>query len=121
MVKIPCQVCHIEGTLQKVGNNYYRIRHYDGTVNRKPRFHYHQNTKDYALKHLKKLRQQNKLLNTIFDQADQNPKNTKVNIDLKEKQTSPESRIRGAGSSARIEHHPPKVGVVGSNPTLPAD
>ena len=27
----------------------------------------------------------------------------------------------GAGSSARIEHHPPKVGVVGSNPTLPAE
>ena len=24
-----------------------------------------------------------------------------------------------AGSSARIEHHPPKVGVVGSNPTSP--
>jgi hypothetical protein len=24
-----------------------------------------------------------------------------------------------AGSSARIEHHPPKVGVVGSNPTPP--
>jgi hypothetical protein len=25
----------------------------------------------------------------------------------------------GAGSSVRIEHHPPKVGVVGSNPTPP--
>jgi hypothetical protein len=29
------------------------------------------------------------------------------------------SKINGAGSSARIEHHPPKVGVVGSNPTPP--
>jgi hypothetical protein len=29
------------------------------------------------------------------------------------------SKIKGAGSSARIEHHPPKVGVVGSNPTPP--
>ena len=26
-----------------------------------------------------------------------------------------------AGSSARIEHHPPKVGVVGSNPTPPVE
>ncbi len=80
MVKIPCEICHIEGTLQKVGNNYYRIRHYEGTINKKLRFHYHQNTKQYALKHLEKLRQQDMLVNTIFDQ---NPKNTKVNIDLK--------------------------------------
>jgi hypothetical protein len=29
------------------------------------------------------------------------------------------SKSKGAGSSARIEHHPPKVGVVGSNPTPP--
>jgi hypothetical protein len=29
------------------------------------------------------------------------------------------SRIKGAGSSVRTEHHPPKVGVVGSNPTPP--
>ena len=29
------------------------------------------------------------------------------------------SKIKGAGSSVRIEHHPPKVGVVGSNPTPP--
>jgi hypothetical protein len=28
-------------------------------------------------------------------------------------------RNKWAGSSARIEHHPPKVGVVGSNPTPP--
>ena len=28
-------------------------------------------------------------------------------------------KVQGAGSSVRIEHHPPKVGVVGSNPTPP--
>ena len=28
-------------------------------------------------------------------------------------------QFKGAGSSVRIEHHPPKVGVVGSNPTPP--
>ena len=118
MVKIPCQVCNIKGTLQKVGNNYYRIRHYEGSFNKKLKFHYHQNTKEYALQQLEKLREQNMLVNTIFDQ---NPKNTKVNIDLKEhKQHSKQQNIR-ASSSARIEHHPPKVGVVGSNPTSPAE
>ena len=38
---------------------------------------------------------------------------------IKLKQTSHNCRISGASSSARIEHHPPKVGVVGSNPTSP--
>ena len=57
------------------------------------------------------------LVNTIFDQ---NPKNNKVNIDLKELKQHNKQVNSGAGSSARIEHHPPKVGVVGSNPTSPA-
>jgi hypothetical protein len=34
--------------------------------------------------------------------------------------SSPIPQKQWAGSSARIEHHPPKVGVVGSNPTPPA-
>ena len=118
MVKIPCQVCNIKGTLQKVGNNYYRIRHYDGSFNKKLKFHYHQNTKTYALTRLENLRQNNMLVNTIFDQ---NPKNTKVNIDLKEHKQPTKQQNSGAGSSVRIEHHPPKVGVVGSNPTSPAE
>ena len=116
MVKIPCQICNIKGTLQKVGNNYYRIRHYEGTINKKLKFHYHQIDKEYALTHLEKLRQNNMLVNTIFDQ---NPKNIKVNIDLKELKHHTKQVNSGAGSSARIEHHPPKVGVVGSNPTPP--
>ena len=58
------------------------------------------------------------LVNTIFDQ---NPKNTKVNIDLKEHKQPTKQQNTRASSSARIEHHPPKVGVVGSNPTLPAE
>ena len=115
MVKIPCQVCNKKGTLQKVGNNYYRIRHYQGSFNKKLRFHYHQIDKTYALKHLEKLGQQNMLVNTIFDQ---NPKNNKVNIDLKELKDCSKQANRWASSSARIEHHPPKVGVVGSNSFL---
>jgi len=56
VVKIECEVCGILGTLQKVGRNYYRIRHYDGVVNSKPRFHYHQNSKEYVENLLEKLR-----------------------------------------------------------------
>jgi hypothetical protein len=40
--------------------------------------------------------------------------------DLELKGSSLNSKSKWAGSSARIEHHPPKVGVVGSNPTPPA-
>ena len=79
MVKIPCEICGIAGTLQKVGNNYYRIRHYTGVdkTTRKPRFHYHQNTKHYAEKQLEKLRETKtgaKILDPVlkpFDKADE--------------------------------------------------
>lgn len=57
VVKITCETCKVKGTLQKVGNNYYRIRHYDGIdKNRKPRFHYSSTTKEYAESELEKLR-----------------------------------------------------------------
>ena len=108
MVKIPCQVCQIKGTLQKVGNNYYRIRHYDGSFNKKLKFHYHQNTKAHALQELEKLRQQNKLVNTIFEVFYQNTKNNKVNIDLKQHKQHNKQQNSGASSSVRIEQHPPK-------------
>ena len=54
MVRIKCEQCKIEGLLQKVGKHYFRIRHYDGMNpnTHKPKFHYHQNSKDYVLKTL---------------------------------------------------------------------
>jgi hypothetical protein len=83
MVKIECEICKVKGTLQKVGNNYYRVRHYDGvdSSTRKPRFHYHQQTKEYAETELEKLRGTKTLEGSIFDQ---NRNKTKVTIDLKE-------------------------------------
>ncbi len=48
MVKIQCTECHKEGTLQKIGKRYYRIRHYTGMLNGKPHYAYHQVTEDYA-------------------------------------------------------------------------
>jgi hypothetical protein len=40
--------------------------------------------------------------------------------DLQLKDSNLIFKNKWAGSSVRIEHHPPKVGVVGSNPTPPA-
>ena len=81
MVKITCEVCKVEGTLQKVGNNYYRIRHYEGVdpETRKQRFHYHQQTKGYAETELQKLGTK-ALDNIIFDQ---HKAGQQVTIDLK--------------------------------------
>ena len=88
MVKISCEVCKLEGTLQKVGNNYYRIRYYDGVgSNSKPRFHYHQNSKAYALEELGKLRGTGVLKNTVFDH-DQNSYDQDGNYNRKVKESS---------------------------------
>jgi hypothetical protein len=71
MVKIACEKCKLKGTLQKVGRNYYRVRHYDGVdpETRKLRFHYHQQTREYAERELEKLRGTKALENTVFDQV----------------------------------------------------
>ena len=52
---IECQVCHIVGPLQILGN-YYRIRHYEKLVNGKPTFTYHRNDKDYIQRILANLK-----------------------------------------------------------------
>ncbi len=40
-MKIVCEVCKVEGYLHHIGPNYYRVRHYVGVENGKPRFEYH--------------------------------------------------------------------------------
>ena len=50
MVKIVCQLCRIEGYLQHIGKNYYRIRHYVGFNNGKPVFKYHRQDPQYVLR-----------------------------------------------------------------------
>jgi hypothetical protein len=47
-LKVECQVCHQFGYLQKIGQGYYRIRHYDKIINGKSTFYYHQISKTYA-------------------------------------------------------------------------
>ena len=53
MVKIECEQCHELGYLHQLGN-YFRVRHYSGIHPNagKSKFHYHQQSKDYALSQL---------------------------------------------------------------------
>ena len=46
-MKIVCEVCGIEGYLQHLSKNYYRIRHYTGLVDSKPKFEYHKQSFQY--------------------------------------------------------------------------
>ena len=48
-MKVLCQVCQAEGYLQRIGKNYYRIRHYKGLnpTTKKSEFTYCQQSKEY--------------------------------------------------------------------------
>ena len=96
---------------------YGRVRHYTGLKDKKPQF-------DYCK--LEDLQQLETLLKTLEFQfptvtalghSGQNLK--PVQHEDGQADSSFISLKQGAGSSVRIEHHPPKVGVVGSNPTPP--
>ena len=114
MVKVLCSECNEMGLLQKVGNNYYRVRHYDGydQATNKPKFHYHQISKDYALSKLELLRGTRVLENTIFDHLDQDldhKTDSKITIDLDKTKPSPklESRI----NAGPLEVDPPEANL----------
>ena len=47
-MKIVCEVCRVEGYLQHTSQNYYRVRHYVGVENGKPRFEYHKQSFQYV-------------------------------------------------------------------------
>jgi intergrase/recombinase len=87
---------------------YARTRHYShiDKVSRKPQFTYHKLENLEALKTL--LSKQGIQLNTNNTSSGQTGQVN--NIDLKLGNSSLKTGIEGAGSSARIEHHPPKKG-----------
>jgi hypothetical protein len=121
-----CEVCHDLGMLQVISENYIRVRHYLGVDkdSKKPKFYYHKQNRAYAVQELARLKLKvethsnaNKPNKGNSNQVDQD---STLNIDLKLKESG--SFIGNevwAGSSVRTEHHPPKVGVVGSSPTPP--
>jgi hypothetical protein len=79
-------------------------------VSRKPRFEYHKQSLKYVQRFLN-----NDSISSGGQSIGQN------NIDLKLLNSSSlNEKDARAGSSARTEHQPPKLVVVGSNPTPPA-
>ena len=51
-MKIRCEVCGIDGQLQHLSRNYYRIKHYLGSVDGKARFEYHKQSLEYVQSNL---------------------------------------------------------------------
>ena len=109
-MKIVCEVCGNEGYLQHIGKSYYRIRHYIGldSATKKPKFKYHKQSLLYVENLLN-----NRDNSSNIDLIGQS------NIDLNLNNNGSFTENGWAGSSARIEHRPPKSAVVGSNPTPP--
>jgi hypothetical protein len=123
-IKMQCPACHVAGSAQLFLNKngeirYARVHHYKGlNENKKPQFEYHKVENLEALKTLL----QNK--ETQFSTEAKASRSQGQGVGFKTHDLHLRSlsficqNIR-AGSSARIEHHPPKVEVVGSNPTPP--
>ncbi len=118
--KTQCPECGNFGSLQLFINNsnrvtYSRVRHYNG----KQKYTYCKIQNIEALKTL--LSNKNISIHTNKTNKGQKGQNNNYHyIDQQLRISSLKSKNMWAGSSARIEHHPPKVGVVGSNPTPPA-
>jgi intergrase/recombinase len=114
-VKLQCPVCNKSGTCQLFLNRlgqvrYARVRHYShiNKTSRKPQFTYHKLENLEALKTL--LSNKGIQLNTDKAYSGQIGQKLKPHIhDHKLKDSSLITRKSGAGSSARIEHHPPNL------------
>ncbi|MCW3996986.1 MAG: integrase [Candidatus Bathyarchaeota archaeon] len=111
-VKMSCLVCGKQGSTQLFINRlgqirYARTRHYShiDKVSKKPQFTYHKLEDLQALKTLLS----NKNIQLNKNKANSGQTGQANNIDQKLRETSLVSRIGGAGSSARIEHHPPNL------------
>ena len=107
-MKILCQTCGIEGYLQHIGKNYYRVRHYTGCINGKPEFMYHKQSLQYIQIALK----QNK--GKSIDHID--PKTIDPNLLDKLKNSFFNENESWAGRSAWNDRHVGIVEAAGSNP-----
>jgi hypothetical protein len=108
-LKIRCQVCRIDGYLQHIGKTYYRVRHYRGFRNGRSVFTYHKQEPWYIQAIL------GRSDDGEVDQFDQKRVDQNLYASGSFNQTG-----HWAGSLVRIGRKPPKLVVVGSNPTPPA-
>ena len=123
--KATCPQCKSTGSIQLFMNKslevrYARTRHYThlDTQSKKPQFTYCKITDLQTLKTLL-LNKSISLSTTNTVSGHLGQGNIDPYVDHKLKDPSSNSKNGWAGSSVRTEHHPPKVGVVGSNPTPP--
>ena len=120
-VKSECEICGKLASIQVFYNNsgeikYARARHYKGRQNNKPQFEYHQQSLTYIQRKLNEMPKET--YPNITNKSGHIGQNT--NIDLEKAKVSTILERARAGSSVRIEHQPPKLGVEGSNPSPPA-
>jgi hypothetical protein len=121
MVKIVCEQRHIEGFLQKIGKRFYRIRHYKGVHEGKPKFEYHQITLKYVEGCLKEkgvtIDQYNqKPTKTACSSIDQNYRNSNNIVDLDTLKSSSNSKNECGRSLAWFRTSACHVDDPGSNP-----
>ena len=105
-----CEVCGIPGMLQILTKTYARVRHYKFLKDGRPQFDYHRNSVSYVNDNLAKIK----------TNPDQNSDQNQINHDRNLNDNGFSTENGWASSSVRIEHQPPKLVVVGSNPTPPA-
>ena len=104
-MKIKCQVCGIEGYLQHIGKNYFRVRHYVGFKNGKPVFTYHRQEPAYV----------RSILGQVND-GNLDPKKLDHNLYAAASSKGSEAETRWAGSSAWYECLTCTQEAGGSNP-----
>jgi hypothetical protein len=90
-MKIKCEICGNLGQLQHLSENYYRVKHYLGSVNGKLRFEYHKQSLEY----IKRVLDSSSTLKTI-DPIDQK------SIDLKLNSNGLESQKKEGRSSSLV-------------------
>ena len=123
-MKIECEVCHVVGYLQQLGN-YYRIRHYQGIdkVTGKSKFFYHPQSREYALCQIDKVNVENfKTVNSTFKDSEADHNNTEIKakcssgLDLELKDSSTKLENQGGCSLAWFRTSACHVDDPGSNP-----
>ena len=84
-MKIKCEICGNVGQLQHLSKNYYRVKHYLGSIDGKLKFEYHKQSFQYV----------ERILNESKPEKKIDPIDLK-SIDLKLKDSS-SNQVRGVG------------------------
>ena len=107
-MKVKCEVCGNLGQLQHLSRNYFRVKHYSGSVNGKLRFEYHRQSLEYI----------KGVLVTSEEHKDIDPIDPKT-IDPNLLNVSCFNENTRAGSLARLGHLLDVQKVAGSSPVRP--